>query len=109
MPSQGDPVAKEIITWAGTELGELACAVIRQIEIQDKAFDLVLSGSLFQIGGMLIDPLVKTVHSLATCARPVRLEVPQVAGAVFLGMAAAGVPHEGIFEPLKENFRQMVA
>ena len=25
----GDPVAVEVITWAGTELGELACAVIR--------------------------------------------------------------------------------
>ena len=104
--ADGDPVTEEIITWAGTELGELACAVIRQIEIQDKAFDLVLSGSLFKMGDMLIDPIIEKVHSLAPRARPIPLGTPQVAGAVFLGMEAAGVPHEDIFETLKENLRQ---
>ena len=102
----GDPVAVEVIAWAGTELGELACAVIRQIGIQDQAFDLVLSGSLFQMGGMLIDPIIEKVHSLAPAARAVRLDVPQVVGAVFLGMEAAGVSYGGIFETLKLNLRQ---
>lgn len=105
----GDPVAVDVITWAGTELGELACAVIRQIGIQDANFDLVLSGSLFKMGDMLIDPLVEKVHSLAPGAHPVRLDVPQVVGAVFLGMQAAGVAYREIFETLKENLRQTVA
>ncbi len=34
--SDGDPVAEEIITWAGSELGELASAVIRQIGIKER-------------------------------------------------------------------------
>ena len=102
----GDPVAVDVITWAGTELGELACAVIRQTGIQKEAFDLVLSGSLFQMGEMLIDPLIKKVHSLAPGAHPVRLDVPQVVGAVFLGMEAAGITYGEIFQTLKENLRQ---
>ncbi len=99
-------MAVEVITWAGTELGELACAVIRQIGIQDEAFDLVLSGSLFKMGDMLIDPIIENVHSLAPAARPVRLDVPQVAGAVFLGMEAAASDYQGIFETLKGNLQR---
>ena len=101
----GDPVAVEVITWAGSELGELACAVIRQLHLEEEQFDLVLSGSLFKMGEMLIDPIIETVHRLAPDAHPVTLDVPQVAGAVFLGMEAAGVSHQRIFETLKVNLR----
>jgi N-acetylglucosamine kinase-like BadF-type ATPase len=106
---EGDPVAAEIITWAGTELGALACAVISQLHLEDELFDLILSGSLFKMGKMLIAPLVNKVHSTAPGARPVRLDVPQVVGAVFLGMEAAGVPYEGIFETLKQELRQTIS
>ncbi|MDX9865398.1 MAG: BadF/BadG/BcrA/BcrD ATPase family protein [Anaerolineaceae bacterium] len=102
----GDPIAVEVITWAGTELGELACAVIRQIGVKDEAFDLVLSGSLFKMGDMLIDPVVETVHALAPGAHAIPLDVPQVAGAVFLGMEAAEVLYQEIFEILKSNLKQ---
>jgi len=105
----GDPVAVEVITWAGAELGELACAVIRQIGIPDKAFDLVLSGSLFKMGDMLIDPIIEKVHSLAPAAHAMRLDVPQVAGAVFLGMEAAGFDYQLIYETLKVNLRRVVS
>ncbi len=54
---------------------------------------------------MLIDPIVRTVHTLAPGARPVSLDVPQVAGAVFLGMEAAGMPYGSIFETLKQELR----
>ena len=43
----GDPVARDLIHWAGCELGELANAVIRQLGFEKLSFDVVLSGSMF--------------------------------------------------------------
>lgn len=47
---EGDAVANDLIRWAGRELGELANAVIRQLEIKRLAFDVVLTGSMFNGG-----------------------------------------------------------
>lgn len=89
--ASGDPVAMEVIRWAGCELGELACAVIRQLEFEALAFDVVLIGSMFDGGRMLIEPMRRTIHALAPKARLVRLTVPPVIGAVLLGMEQAGL------------------
>jgi N-acetylglucosamine kinase-like BadF-type ATPase len=88
---RGDPVAVELIRWAGCELGELACAVIRQLEFEELAFDVVLIGSTFDGGPRLIEPMRQTIHALAPGARLVRLTVPPVIGAVLLGMEQAGL------------------
>ena len=86
---EGDPVARELIYWAGCELGEMANAVIRQLEFEDLAFDVVMTGSMFEGGSLLIEPMRETIHRLARRARLVRLQVPPVLGAVILGMEAA--------------------
>lgn len=88
---QGDPVACELIHWAGCELGEMANAVIRQLEFEDLAFDVVMAGSMFEGGRLLIEPMGTTIHKVAPRARLVRLSVPPVIGAVILGMEAAQV------------------
>jgi N-acetylglucosamine kinase-like BadF-type ATPase len=88
---EGDPVARELIHWAGCELGEMANAVIRQLEFENLAFDVVMTGSMFEGGPRLIEPMRETIHSLAPRARLVRLQVPPVLGAVILGMEAADV------------------
>jgi N-acetylglucosamine kinase-like BadF-type ATPase len=88
----GDPVACDLIRWAGTELGGLVNAVIRQLEFEELAFDIVMTGSMFDGGAMLIDPMRSTVHTRAPQARLVRLNVPPVIGAAMLGMEAAGFP-----------------
>ena len=44
----GDPVARQLIQWAGSELGELAKAVIRQLNFQSLKFDVLLVGSMFE-------------------------------------------------------------
>ena len=88
---EGDPVARELIHWAGCELGEMANAVIRQLEFENLAFDVVMTGSMFEGGPRLIEPMRETIHSLAPRARLVRLQVPPVLGAVILGMEAANV------------------
>jgi N-acetylglucosamine kinase-like BadF-type ATPase len=89
--SEGDPVAQGVIQWAGRELGELACCVIRQLEIQQQCFEVVLVGSVFAGGRMLIEPLEQTVRHTAPNARFTRLTTPPVAGAVLLGIEAAGL------------------
>lgn len=88
---EGDPVARELIHWAGCELGEMANAVIRQLEFENLAFDVVMTGSMFEGGPRLIEPMRETILSLAPRARLVRLQVPPVLGAVILGMEAANV------------------
>jgi len=85
---EGDQVARELIHWAGCELGEMANAVIRQLEFENLAFDVVMTGSMFEGGAMLIEPMRETIHKLAPGARLVRLHTPPVIGAVMLGMEA---------------------
>jgi len=85
---EGDEVAGNLIRWAGCELGEMAKAVIRQLEFENLAFDVVMTGSMFDGGARLIDPMRETIQELAPKARLVRLNVPPVVGAVMLGMEA---------------------
>ena len=87
--TQGDVVARELIYWAGCELGEMANAVIRQLEFENLAFDVVMTGSMFEGGEMLIAPMRETIHKVAPKARFVRLKAPPVLGAVMLGMEAS--------------------
>jgi N-acetylglucosamine kinase-like BadF-type ATPase len=88
---EGDPVAVEVIRWAGRELGELACCVIRQMGFASLEFDLVLMGSMFDGGLILVEPLRQRILALAPRARLQRLSAPPVVGAVLLGMEAAGL------------------
>ncbi len=90
--ADGDQVARDLIIWAGTELGEMANAVIRQLEFERLDFDVVMTGSMFEGGPMLIEPMRAAIHKVAPHARLVRLSVPPVIGAVILGMEAAGSP-----------------
>ncbi|HSL45140.1 MAG TPA: BadF/BadG/BcrA/BcrD ATPase family protein [Anaerolineales bacterium] len=87
---EGDEVAHNLIRWAGSELGEMANAVIRQLEFENLAFDVVMTGSMFEGGASLIEPMRATIHKLAPKARLVRLKIPPVIGAVILSMEAAG-------------------
>lgn len=82
----GDAVARDLITWAGIELGEMACAVIRQLQFEKLCFDVVLSGSMFEGGALLIDPMSALIRQTAPGARMVRLNVPPVLGSVLIGM-----------------------
>ncbi len=90
--AQGDAVAIELIRWAGRELGELAKAVIRQLNFEALEFDVVLLGSMFNGGKTLIGPMRDSIAELAPCARLVRLQTLPVVGAVLLGMEQAHWP-----------------
>ena len=105
---EGDEAARNLIGWAGTELGELANAVIRQLAFENLDFDVVMTGSMFDGGMMLIDPMRRKIHELAPKARLVRLDVPPVIGAALLGMEAAGLqPTPAIRNALRESVTKM--
>lgn len=87
---QGDPVALSIIHWAGSELGHTALAVIRQLGLQKKEFEVVLVGSLYDMGEMLITPMQEVITSEAPNACLVRLSAPPVVGGVLLAMEHGG-------------------
>jgi N-acetylglucosamine kinase-like BadF-type ATPase len=89
--AEGDEVARDLLHWAGVENGEMANAVIRQLGFENLEFDVVLAGSMFEGGAMMIDPMREAILKFAPGARLVRLRVPPVLGAVLLGMEAAGL------------------
>lgn len=86
----GDSVAQSLITWAGQELGGLANGVIRQLQFESLAFDVVLSGSFYNGSPHLVEVMQQTVQAVAPQARLVRLTAPPVVGGVLLGMMVAG-------------------
>jgi N-acetylglucosamine kinase-like BadF-type ATPase len=88
---QGDVVANEIIAWAGSELGELVNAVVRQLDFQSQAFDVVMLGSTFNGGSRLVKPMETKIHSLAPLANLVRFNNPPVIGGVLMGMQKSGL------------------
>jgi N-acetylglucosamine kinase-like BadF-type ATPase len=83
---QGDAVAVELVRWAGSELGEMANGIIRQLEFEALKFDVVLSGGMFEGGLLLIDPMRETIQRVAPDTRLVRLTIPPVIGALLVGM-----------------------
>ena len=86
----GDGPARDMVKWAGVELGEMANAVIRQLDFEDLDFEIALIGSMFKSGESLIAPMRKTVQAIAPKAKLIRAEVKPVVGAVLLGMEASG-------------------
>jgi N-acetylglucosamine kinase-like BadF-type ATPase len=86
----GDPEAIKVLQWAGRELGDMACGVIRQLDLQYDRFDIVLIGSIFKGHPSIGDTLMESVNQIAPGARMVHLAVPPVVGAVLLGMEQKG-------------------
>jgi N-acetylglucosamine kinase-like BadF-type ATPase len=88
---QGDPVANEIIHWAGAELGEMACTVIRQLHFESVDFDVVQIGGMWEGSPILTEEMGRHVHAIAPKAHLILTHEPPVIGAVLLGMQSAGV------------------
>jgi N-acetylglucosamine kinase-like BadF-type ATPase len=103
----GDAPALEILSWAGTELGEMACGVIRQLGIEREAFDVVCIGSIFAGHPLIIRSLGLTVLAAAPGARVVRCEEPPVVGGVLLGMQEAGMETGPVRERLLRSVREL--
>ena len=105
----GDDVAAGIVHWAGEELGWLAVAVIRQLELQDEAVEVVQSGSIFDGGPRLSEAMAAVVLRHAPRARLVRLRMLPVVGATLLGLSAAGQDAYAVRDTLVVTLQEVVS
>jgi N-acetylglucosamine kinase-like BadF-type ATPase len=94
--ASGDPVARDLLLWAGRELGDLAVGVIRQLDLQTQAFDVVLAGSFFKGSPVVTDAMQPVIHAIAPGARLVRMTAPPAVGGVLLGMEQASCDRAAI-------------
>ena len=101
---EGDPVAQEIVIWAGEKLADLACGVIRQLDLEKEKFEVVLVGSLWKSGERLISATRRVIQETAPQAALVLLPVPPVVGGVLLGMRQAGLSNPRLRKILVRNF-----
>jgi len=88
--AEGDLTAQALVRWTGTELGNLAKAIMRQLDLRDDPFDLVLAGSYFKGSPAIIEAFSASVAEHTNSARLVHLSAPPVIGGVLLGMETAG-------------------
>ncbi len=104
----GDAAACDVMHWAGEELGWLAVAVARQIEMENEAVEIIQSGSVFKAGAMLTDPMRDVV--LAHCPRAILkpLDGPPVVGAVILGMEQIDFDGYAIRDVIVRTSKEMV-
>jgi N-acetylglucosamine kinase-like BadF-type ATPase len=89
----GDTVARDVIIWAGQELGRMAIGVISQLGFETLNFDVVLVGSLFKVSPLLVQTVGEIIQKVAPGACLVQLAAPPVIGGVLLGMEKAGVKY----------------
>ena len=83
----GDEVARDIVRWAGRELGESAVLAARRLEMTGEEFDLVLAGGLFRgESSILLETLEGCVRAEAPRARLVPLDTAPVAGAALMAL-----------------------
>ena len=97
-----------IIQWAGSELGYTTLAVIRQLGIEQLEFEVVLVGSLYEMGEMLITPMREIITSEAPHARLVRLSSPPVVGGVLLAMQQVGLDPSKLREQLIRSTQELI-
>lgn len=82
----GDSAARDILHWSGQELGWLAVSVARQIEMEKDEVEIIQSGSVFEAGEIITNPMRDVVMKHLPKAKIIRLDGPPVVGAVILGM-----------------------
>jgi N-acetylglucosamine kinase-like BadF-type ATPase len=89
----GDLAARRILEHAGSSLGDAAGHVARRLSMDGSEFEIVLTGGMFRNDSRLLTSAFEyTVKRHARFARPVRLEVPPVVGAVLLGFELIDLP-----------------
>jgi len=104
----GDAAALEVIRWSGEELGWLAISVARQIEMENEELEIIQSGSVFEAGEILTDPMRKIILEHCPLAKLIRLDGPPVVGPVILGMEQAGFDGYAVREKIVQGAKEYV-
>jgi N-acetylglucosamine kinase-like BadF-type ATPase len=106
--NEGDTAAREILHWSGEELGWLAISVARQIEMENDEVEIVQSGSVFEAGAIIMDPMRDVVMKHLPKAKLIRLDGPPVVGAVILGMEQAHFDGYAVRENIIRTAKEIV-
>jgi N-acetylglucosamine kinase-like BadF-type ATPase len=105
---EGDAAAREIVQWAGEELGWLAVSVARQIEMENDEVEIILSGSVFEGGEIITNPMHDLVLKHCPRAKLIRLDGPPVVGAVILGMEQAGFNGYAVRDEMIRTAKELI-
>jgi N-acetylglucosamine kinase-like BadF-type ATPase len=105
---EGDQAAIEVIRWSGEELGWLAISVARQIEMENDEVEIVQSGSVFEAGELILEPMRNIIMKCLPKAKMVRLDGPPVVGPLMLGMQMAGIDPYPMREKLIGTAKKLV-
>ena len=103
-----DQAACEILQWAGEELGWLAVSVTRQIEMENDEVEIIQSGSVFDAGELIMQPMRDLVLKHCPKAKMIRLNGPPVVGAVILGMEQANFDGYAVRENMVRTAKEIV-
>jgi N-acetylglucosamine kinase-like BadF-type ATPase len=104
----GDAAACEAVRWSGEELGWLAVAVARQIEMENEAVEIIQSGSVFEAGNIITHPMREIVLRHCPQAKLIRLDGPPVVGAVILGMEQVQFDGYAIRDTIVRTAKELV-
>ena len=105
---EGDHAALEVIRWSGEELGWIAISVARQIEMETEEVEIVQSGSVFEAGELIMEPMRIIVLEHVPRAKLMRLNGPPVVGPLMLGMQMAGLDPYPMRKKLIESAKALV-
>ena len=106
--NEGDDAAREILRWSGEELGWLAVSVARQIEMENDEVEIIQSGSVFDAGEIIKNPMREIVMKHLPKAKLIRLDGPPVVGAVILGMEQAHFDGYAVRENIIRTAKEIV-
>jgi N-acetylglucosamine kinase-like BadF-type ATPase len=105
---RGDQAALEVVRWSGEELGWIAISIARQIEMENEEVEIVQSGSVFEAGELIMQPMQNLVMKHLPKAKLIRLDGPPVVGPLMLGMQMAGIDPYPLREKLIETAKELV-
>ena len=105
---EGDDATCEILRWSGEELGWLAVSVARQIEMEKDEVEIIQSGSVFDAGEIITNPMCEIVMKHLPKAKLIRLDGPPVVGAVILGMEQAHFDGYAVRENIIRTAKEIV-
>jgi len=105
---EGDAAARDVIHWSGKELGWLAVSVARQIEMENDEVEIIQSGSVFEAGALIMNPMRDIVLKHCTKAKLIRLDGPPVVGAVILGMEQINFNGYAVRDGIVKTAKEMV-
>ena len=86
----GDVVAEEIVQRAGTELGLMAEAVIKKLNVPDHKIKIALIGGLSERSDQLVPHIASVLANTSVEIEFIISQFPATVGAVFLALNKAG-------------------